>query len=190
MATESKIALLKDAVLQLKKDGVQNLSVAALLDYVTKLEAAVQERREPSAAELEHYKAQLSAWVEKQKEASAINVEGFKSVILAGQNALRSALLVNGGAAVALLAYIGKLSVEASAHVSDFALPLLLFVLGALVVVINSGFTYLGHWTLLIDGFYRDILEMLQKLARSSAQMSAAESRFQQGKLIWRSGTP
>jgi len=155
MATDSKIALLKDAVLQLKKDGVQNLSVDALLDYVTKLEAAVQERREPSAAELEHYKAQLSAWVEKQKEASAINVEGFKSVILAGQNALRSALLVNGGAAVALLAYIGKLSVEASSHVSDFALPLLLFVLGALVVAINSGLTYLGQWFYFGGGGWR-----------------------------------
>jgi len=47
-----------------------------------------------------------------------------------------------------------------------------------------------SNWTLLIEGFYRDILEMLQKLARSSAQMTAAESRFQQGKLIWRSGTP
>ena len=47
-----------------------------------------------------------------------------------------------------------------------------------------------NNWTLLIEGFYRDILEMLQKLARSSTQMTAAESRFQQGKLIWRSGTP
>lgn len=47
-----------------------------------------------------------------------------------------------------------------------------------------------NNWTLLIEGFYRDSLEMLQKIARSSAQMGAAESRFQQGKLIWRSGTP
>lgn len=56
---------------------------------------------------------------------------------------------------------------------------------------VGPGLTGSGNnWTLLIEGFYRDILEMLQKLARNSAQMSAAESRFQQDKWIWRSGTP
>jgi len=155
MPGDARIAPLKEAVLKLKKDGVERVSVDALLEYVTRLQAAVEERLEPSAAELEHYKTQLSAWVEKQKEASAINVEGFKSVILAGQNALRSALLVNGGAAVALLAYIGKLSVDASAHVSEFALPLLLFVSGALVVAINSGVTYLGQWFYFGGGGWR-----------------------------------
>jgi hypothetical protein len=55
----------------------------------------------------------------------------------------------------------------------------------------GPGLTGSGNdWTLLIEGFYRDILEMLQNLARSSDQMKAAESRFQQGKLIWRSGEP
>ena len=110
MATDDRLTLLKQAVARLKEDGVQSVGVDALLDYIAKLEAAIEPRREPNAAEIEHYKAQLAAWVEKQKEVSAINVEGFKSVILAGQSALRSALLVNGGAAVALLAFIGKLS--------------------------------------------------------------------------------
>lgn len=155
MAADTRLTLLKDAVLKLKRDGVQQVSVDALLDYVAKLESAVEDRREPSAADLEHYKAQLAAWVERQREASAINVEGFKSVILSGQNALRSGLLLNGGAAVALLAYIGKLSVEASAHVSDFALPLLLFVVGALAVVVNSGVTYLGQWFYFGGGGWR-----------------------------------
>ncbi len=143
MGSDSGTTLLKEALLRLKKDGVQHVAVDALLEYVTKIEAAV---REPSAAELEHYKAQLAAWVEKQKEASTINVEGFKSVILAGQNALRSAIFINGGAAVAILAYIGKVSVEASTHVSAFAFPLLLFVSGALAVAVGSGVTYLGQW--------------------------------------------
>lgn len=84
MASDSKIALLKEAVLKLKADGVQHLSVEVLLNYVTKLEG-VPERRDLPASGLEHYKAQLAAWLEKQKEVSALNVEGFKSVILAGQ---------------------------------------------------------------------------------------------------------
>ena len=43
---------------------------------------------------------------------------------------------------------------------------------------------------LLIEGFYRDVLEMMQRLARDSSQMSAAEARFVGGKVIWRAGTP
>lgn len=147
MATDTQIALLKDALAKLKKEGVEHLAVDALMEYLAKLEAAaVPPSPAPSPAELEHYKAQLAAWVEKQKEVSSFNLEGFKSVILAVQNALRSAILLNGGAAVAMLAYIGKLSVEASASVSQFAFPLFLFVLGALTVAVGSGVTYLSQW--------------------------------------------
>jgi hypothetical protein len=172
MESKTKMDLLKDAVLKLKQDNVQQLSVDALLDYISKLESVAQEPAQPSAAQLEHYKAQLSAWVEKQKETSAINVEGFKSVILAGQNALRSAILLNGGAAVALLAYIGKLSVDASGHVRDFALPLLFFVSGALVIAVGAGVTYLTQWFYFGGGGWRwkvgfglNILAMVLALA-------------------------
>jgi hypothetical protein len=143
MAPDSQIAALKDVLVVLKKDGIENVSVDALMEYLTKLETTAITR---SPAELEHYKAQLAAWVEKQKEFSNFNLEGFKSVILAGQNAIRIAILLNGGAAVAMLAYIGKLSVEASASVSQFALPLFLFVLGALTVAVGAGVTYLSQW--------------------------------------------
>jgi hypothetical protein len=119
------------------------VAVDALMEYLTQLEATAVRS---SPAELEHYKAQLAAWVEKQKEFSNFNLEGFKSVILARQNALRLAILLNGGAAVAMLAYIGKLSVKASASVSQFAFPLFLFVLGALTVAVGAGVTYLSQW--------------------------------------------
>jgi hypothetical protein len=47
---------------------------------------------------------------------------------------------------VALLAYIGQLSVNASRHVPEFACSLLLFVAGALVVAVGSGVAYLSQW--------------------------------------------
>jgi hypothetical protein len=43
-----------------------------------------------------------------------------------------------------------------------------------------------GSWTLLVEGFYRDVLEMLAKLGNDSAQLTAAENRFAAGKFIWR----
>src|SRR5712692_328687 len=111
MTDDSTGTLLKEALQRLKKDGVEHVTVDALLDYLGKLEAAgVQDG--PTVVALEHYKAQLTAWIERQKEVASINLEGFKSVILAGQSSLRSAMLINGGAAVAVLAYIGRLSIE------------------------------------------------------------------------------
>lgn len=147
MADDTRITLLKDALLNLRRDGVQHVAVDTLIEYVDTLQSdGGRGSADLSAAELEHYKARLAAWVETQKEASNINVEGFKSVIMSGQSAMRSSILLNGGGAVALLAYIGKLSVEAAGHVSGFALPLLLFVAGALVVAVASGLTYLTQW--------------------------------------------
>ena len=73
-----------------------------------------------------------------------MDVEMFRSVIAAGQNAMRSATLINGGAGVALLAFIG--------HVWDKALTpnivrgltwsLLLFMSGVLTSAMAGGTTY------------------------------------------------
>jgi hypothetical protein len=42
-----------------------------------------------------------------------------------------------------------------------------------------------NSWKLLVEGFYRDSLEMIQKLSRNPSQMSDAEDRFRQRKWIW-----
>lgn len=145
MTDETPTTLLRTALQRLKRDDVRHVTIDAVLEYIDELEASgARDRR--SAIELEHYKAQLAAWIERQKEAASMSVEGFKSVILAGQSSLRSAMLINGGAAVAVLAYIGKLTGDASGNIVQFALPLLLFVLGALVVAVGAGVTYLSQW--------------------------------------------
>lgn len=43
---------------------------------------------------------------------------------------------------------------------------------------------------LLVEGFYRDFVVMMQSLARDSGQMKAAEARFSRGRAIWRMGKP
>ncbi|MDO9530727.1 MAG: hypothetical protein Q7O12_01140 [Deltaproteobacteria bacterium] len=140
------ISLFKNELVGLKKQGIEQLSIDGLIDYLSQLEVTRENLSSITPAELEHYKAQLAMWVDSQKSQSQISAEGFKSVILAGQNALRSSLLINGGAAIALLAYIGKLKIEASNQISALALPLLIFVIGVLVAAINSGLTYLSQW--------------------------------------------
>ncbi len=140
------ITLIKNELNGLKNQGIEQVSINGLIDYLSKLEKTRENLSGITPAELEHYKAQLAMWVESQKSQSQITTEGFKSVILAGQNALRASLLINGGASVALLAYIGKLKIDAPANVPGLAFPLLIFVMGVLVAAINSGLTYLSQW--------------------------------------------
>jgi hypothetical protein len=84
--------------------------------------------------------------VEEHKNIHAHGVEMFRSVIQAGQNALRSAFLMNGGASVALLAFVGHLSSVAPKKVPMLAPSLATFVGGVLVAALASGVTYLSQW--------------------------------------------
>ena len=70
----------------------------------------------------------------------------FRSVITAGQAAVRSSLILNGAAAVAVLAFIGHLAKDQGDKVPLFAGCLLIFSLGALAIVMTAGFTYLSQW--------------------------------------------
>ncbi len=71
------------------------------------------------------------------------NVEMFRSIIMAGQSAMKSALLLNGIAAVTLLPFISSLLTQNTQQlVSDFATCLLLFAAGALAATVAFGITY------------------------------------------------
>ena len=70
----------------------------------------------------------------------------FRSVISAGQSALRSAFLMNGGGAVAVLAFIGNLANNDPQRIPSLAPSLTVFVTGVLLVTVASGGTYLSQW--------------------------------------------
>jgi hypothetical protein len=73
------------------------------------------------------------------------DIEELKAVNAAGQSAIKSSMLVNGGGAVALLAFIGHLttSSETARSIPTFAFPLTIFVLGVWLGGLSAGFTYL-----------------------------------------------
>ena len=66
------------------------------------------------------------------------NLEMFKSVISNGQGALRSATLINGGAAVAVLSQVGSGAVPSPTG-------LIFFCAGVLTASIAAGATYIGQ---------------------------------------------
>lgn len=91
----------------------------------------------------ENLKARL-AWDDANQRLLMQSVEACNA---AGHAAIRASTLINGGGAVALLAFIGHLasSPGKAEAIAYFAMPLSCFVTGALVSVCAQGFTYLGQ---------------------------------------------
>ena len=75
------------------------------------------------------------------------SVEGLKASIQSGQAALKSVILINGVASVAILAFIGNLatSEKSKALIPILSCSLAYFVFGTLVAAMASGGAYLSQ---------------------------------------------
>ena len=134
---------LRKTLEQLKADGIDEIKLDNLIAYLSDASDDLQSKE---SINIELYKAQLQNWVEKHKNSHAYSVEMFRSVINAGQNALRTSFLMNGGSAVAMLAFIGHLATTAPEKVTLFSSSLAIFVVGVLIAAVASGATYLCQW--------------------------------------------
>ncbi|GAB7525298.1 hypothetical protein [Paraburkholderia sp. 2C] len=99
----------QQAVNDVEAQGFKLIEIVNLKTYLKNMleMAEGQEQAQPqlTEAQAEH---QLEVWKAQLSAHSTFNVEMFKAVIEAGQTALKSAILINGGAAVALLAFAGN----------------------------------------------------------------------------------
>lgn len=135
---------LKNTIKQIKSNGSVTISCDHLIAYLD--EVINSQTSEITSVQFEKYKADLQLWVENNKANQASSLELFRSVITSGQNAIRSSFLLNGGAAVALLAFISNLTENHKNKVVVFADSLIPFVCGVLLIAITSGVTYLSQW--------------------------------------------
>ena len=102
--------------------------------------------------EMEKWKAQhknqLAQYNAERAAELSCDIEMFKSVIIAGQAALKSAILINGGATVALLAFIGsvfKVS-QNSEVVTKLSHAMFCFVIGVLSGAVASSVVYIAQF--------------------------------------------
>lgn len=144
MSAQQFAAQLKETIQGIKENGTAAIYCDNLIAYLD--DVAKSPSQTPTVVELEKYKADLQLHIEQNKNYHASKLEMFRSVIAAGQNAIRSSLLMNGGASVALLAFIGHLAQIKPEKVVLFSVALMPFVLGVLAMTITSGFTYLSQW--------------------------------------------
>ncbi len=96
---------------------------------------------------LEQYKTNCQLQIEQYRAENSLNLETFKATINAGQNAIKSMVIINGGAAVALLAFVGNIWSNKGnlSGIKGLSWGLLFFVIGVLLAGIVSALTYLAQ---------------------------------------------
>jgi hypothetical protein len=172
MKAHEILHLLDDAIGKAEAQSVTTIQLAALKQYAAQLRQwhEQDEKQQPDVgheARMEQFRAQLSRWAEQPKLEHESNLEAFRAVIQSGQNALRTCLLINGGAAVALLAFLGHLVSNdiSGAPMRAVATAMAAYVTGVLAGGLASGFTYLSQWFHADDwdktGFALNILSIL-----------------------------
>ncbi len=133
---------IKQALDQAKQQGNESVLIENLLRFLDDFPIA----DEMTAAELEHYKANLALHADHARLTHESSLEMFRSVIAAGQSAIRALFTLNGGAAIAMLAFIGHLATESPKQVEPFAPTLLPFAIGVFLASGLAGVTYLSQW--------------------------------------------
>ena len=142
------LATIIDAIKAAEDKGVDMIRASDIRSYLVELDGAIEVEGTDNiaAARMEQYKMELSHWLEKEKYTNQWDFELFRSTISSGQTALRSATLINGGAAVALLAFVGNLWGTRPTVAVELSFPMMLFLYGVLAAALASGATYCAQW--------------------------------------------
>ncbi|MGI0120066.1 hypothetical protein [Zooshikella sp. RANM57] len=150
MSGSESLDQLKEKLFKLKEKGHESISIDELINTLHDFDQGL------SDVEMERFKASLQVWIENnrvQHEAQhAEDLEIFRSVITAGQSALKGLFIINGGAIVAVLAFLGRLSDKHPEFVPDFSDSLIYFALGLFFTAIAFCATYLSqHFYATVD---------------------------------------
>ena len=147
MTTETRelIALIRRDIGIVRAEGATSVTIASLETLLATIEDFIAKHPNVEIPTIEQARLQHAsnlAWYEARAASSR---ELFKSVIAMAKLTVKSLILINGGAAVALLAFIGHLATAKSAETSPpaintFANPLLWFVIGVGTAAFFAGF--------------------------------------------------
>jgi hypothetical protein len=144
--TKELIALIRRDIGIVRAEGGVSVTIESLetlLDTVEDFIAKHPNTEIPLA--IEQAKLQHASTLAQYEAQAASARELFKSVIAMATLTIKSLILINGGAAVALLAFIGHLATAETTETSGqainaFAAPLLWFVIGVGTAAFFAGF--------------------------------------------------
>lgn len=139
------IEYVREALATVKKQGASTVDIDRLDGFLAEFKKGAPTMGADEANR--NHEVEIERW----KLNSATQLEMFKSVIEAGQTALKASLLMNGGAAAALLAFMGGFLTKAtdlaaqSPIISGIGAALLAFVLALGFTGTATGFRYLSQ---------------------------------------------
>jgi hypothetical protein len=138
METHEAIREIKLALSNVKNGGQEFVHIPSLNNFLDALEKSATISKD--GAKFQH--ESNMEWYKAQRQ---FDLEMFKSVIQSGQTALRASFLINGGAAIALLAFIGNIwnKTQNITVIKSLAISLCVFSTGVLFVALSTGMTYL-----------------------------------------------
>lgn len=150
MKSSEVIQVLKESVATTKAKGVEHVPIENLEAFADELQDVVKKTPDDVAAgeaAMEEYRAHLTTWASSSQYQYDKSLEMLRAVITVGQSALKSALLINGGAAVALLAFIGKIwgQVDTQPVLGVLSVALNCYVFGVLSAAMACGATYFSQ---------------------------------------------
>lgn len=139
------------ALSQTKEQGHSTVSIEAMENYLNAFDKDVENdtyyKSLNQEAELAKFNAANERNIAYANNQTAHSLAMFRSVITTGQSALRSSMVVNGGAAVALLAFTGKIWETQTSEVvaGSLTTSIFIFCLGVLCAALAAGTTYLSQ---------------------------------------------
>ena len=151
MKATDVLSEIRQVLSQTKEQGNSSVSIDALENYLMLLDKAVESdtyyKSLDHDAELAKFKAVNNLNIAHAKNDAAHSLEMFKSVIMTGQSALKASMVVNGGAAVALLAFAGKVWETKISEIvaSSLTDSIFIFCLGVVCAALATGSTYLSQ---------------------------------------------
>jgi len=142
MEQENSIDTILAAVHKERLQGRNTIDAVALEEYLIALKQQCEENGNNATLS-----PSLDVILARFAAQNNARLEHYKTVNASGDVALKSAILINGGAAVALLAFLGNISKEdalSRAVTQQIPLPMLCFSVGVLFAAIATGMKYLA----------------------------------------------
>ncbi|SEI80884.1 hypothetical protein [Paraburkholderia diazotrophica] len=152
MKTSDALKLIKGAVEDVETKGqtvVATVNLKQLLDQM--INDAQKEEAGVVVKTAEQIGHELEVWKARTAATTSLGAEMLKATTEAGQTALKSAILINGGAAVAILAFVGNAVTRwkidpGSPLLTAVGFAMLTFVIGTGLAGASTAFRYLSQF--------------------------------------------
>jgi hypothetical protein len=151
LETEELIRQIRADVRAVRDQGQQVIDATALDSYLGELEETASLTRDEQAwaheSQIEDFKARHQSNLAHYGAQNQAALEMLRTLVAVGQAALRTPMLINGGAAVAILGFLRNAWTKnlPSAVLKTLPSALLLFTAGVLAAALASGFAHLAQ---------------------------------------------